>query len=429
MMFITVVSVSLTPAFAASSQEDVPIKGKSAIVIDKDSGKILYEKDAYTKREPASITKIMTCMLTLENLDMDKMVTITGKVETLGNVLNLKEGEEISVKDLLYGLMLHSSNDVAEVLAKEVAGSIDEFSVMMNDRAKECGAKDTNFSNPNGLNWAGQENHLTTAYDMAMITKEAMKNPTFCKLVTTVKYTIPATNKSDPRKIGSTNPCLWDTKTKLMVNGRETAAKYEGTEGVKTGLTSTAGACFVGAVDKNGSELISVVLNSGETDRFADTIGLWDYSFDTYYDTHKMASKGEELEKVRVKRGALRSVMTVAEKSASATVVKGTSTDGIYTKFVASNVSAPVKKGQVMGEIQVFDGDEMVSKANALAVQRVEEGGPLSYIGISDNMAVAIYIFVGLAILILIMLRLLRGKPKSKKTRGGRSRSTRSGRK
>ena len=158
--------------------EGIPeVKGTSAIMIDGGSGRILYEKNAEEPRDPASITKIITCLLTLENMDLNDEVTITHDPVTTGQNIALKKGETLKVKDLLYALMLHSSNDAAEVLAIAVGGDFDTFAEMMNERAKECGAKNTTFHNPNGLNPDGQEHNWTTAYDISMMAREAMKNP------------------------------------------------------------------------------------------------------------------------------------------------------------------------------------------------------------------------------------------------------------
>lgn len=225
------------PSFAAKSAEidwkDAPeMKGTSVIMIDAGSGDILYEKNSKEIREPASITKIMTGLLTIENMDLDEKVTVKKDSPDIGYNIGLKKGEVFTVEQLLYAMMMFSANDAAEELAIAVGGDIPSFSRMMNERARECGAENTNFTNPNGLNGVGQENHKTTAYDISLMAKEAMNNKTFRKLVTTKRYEIPATNKSDKRIIKSTNPCL---------------KKYKSATGIKTGTTSTAGFCFCGS--------------------------------------------------------------------------------------------------------------------------------------------------------------------------------------
>ena len=210
-MILAIACVQWTPAFAASA-DSPQLEAESAIVIDADSGKILYEKDIYTKRQPASTTKIVTCMVVLEHLELDDTLTAKHDAVQMGSIIDIKKGEEFVVEDLLYALMLPSANDAAVAFAEEIGGNETNFCKLMNEWVEDCGAKSTNFLNPSGLNWQGQEEHLTTAYDLALITKEAMKNKTFRKLISTESYTMPATNKSKKRELKNTNKLLWDTE-------------------------------------------------------------------------------------------------------------------------------------------------------------------------------------------------------------------------
>lgn len=425
--------VQAVPAEAAL--QPPKIKAQSAIVIDAETGEILYQKDPYTLREPASVTKIMTCLLALENLELDQVITVSGHVETLGTVMNLQVGEQITVENLLYGLMLCSANDAAEVLAREVSGTTKAFAREMTARARECGARDTKYQNPNGLNWEWErDQHVTTAYDMAMITKEAMENETFRELVSTAEYTIPATNKSGARKLQNTNHSLWDDKTKLKVTSRikttengktiikeesqTMTPKYEGMIGVKTGFTSTAGACLVGAVDRGGTELISVALFSGNKDRYSDTIAMLEYSLDKAYHTYTMAAEDLKIDKVRVKRGAKRNVIAVASKDVKATIPKETAKKNLSMEFVPEELEAPVQKGQKVGTIKIYNGTKVISQADAVAEETVEVGGILSVFGIPNWVAMALYIFIILVLLILFIIKVLqRGSSKRRERR------------
>lgn len=424
---ITIIAIACTqavPAFAASA-DNLNLDAQAAIVMDASTGKILYEKDAYSKREPASTTKIATCLLALEKLDLNQVITVKHDATKMGNIMDVKKGEELTAEQLLYALMVYSANDAAVVLAEEMGGTVENFAKMMDAKAKECGAKSSHFLNPNGLNWQGQEAHLTTAYDLAVMTREGLKDKTFRKLVSTTEYTIPATNKSKARKLESTNECLWYNKEVEVEKGTGTDKKetikftpyYPGTIGVKTGLTSTAGGCFVGAVDRNGTELISVVLHSGPQMRFYDTIKLWDYTLDKFYDTHQIVEKAEKVGKVRVKRGAHRNVPAVAQGPASVTVEKGEDIKNVHTEFEKRKLQAPVKKGDQVGIIKVYDGDRLMSQVDAVAGKTIEEGGPLSRIGIPDWLAVLIYIAAGIIILMIIILAALNRRPGSKRSR------------
>lgn len=408
LIVITLTVIACTqwmPAFAASEGKP-DLQAQAALVMDAETGDILYGKNIHQKREPASTTKIVTCMLALEYLDPAQEVTVSHHVDLTGSNIGIKKGETFTVEQLLYGLMLASGNDAAIVLAEEVGGSVEEFCKMMDEKAADCGARNTHFMNPNGLNWRGQEAHLTTAYDLAVITREAMKDSRFRKLVGTAKYTIPATSKSKARKLESTNKCLWyDKPLKIESNGKMVTfvPKYEGALGVKTGLTSTAGACLVGAVEKNGTELISVVLHSGNDGRFLDTNRLWDYVFDNFYNTTPVVAKGENFGRVRVKMGANRTVTAEAEDEASVTIRDDGQVPETETKFEKRELEAPVKRGDKVGVIKVYQEGELVSQVDAVAEQSVERGGPLSYFGIPDWLAIAIYIAAGLLFLIFLL--------------------------
>lgn len=425
---IAIASTLWVPAFAVSNDnlntnaatDTVNVQAESAIVMDAETGKILYEKDAYSKREPASTTKIITFLVAIEHLKMDQRIEVKADGNPTGTNIALKAGEVFTTEQLLYGLMLSSANDAAVVLAIEVAGSEEEFCKMMNEKAAECGAKNSNFMNPSGLNWPGDEGHLTTAYDLAVITREALKNETFRKIVSTPRYEIPATDKSDKRILINSNKFLWDDDVKAVA--REQVAKegkneelwmpehYDGVIGVKTGTTSTAGACLVGAVNRYGTELITVVLHSGTDERFKDAFKLWDYTLEKFYDTHVMVAADEPVEKVRVKRGEVRKVEAILEEDAVITVPAGEELKDVTTEVGVEKLSAPVKKGQAIGSVKVYDGNELVCERKLVAAADVGEGGVLSVFGIPDWMAP--FIYVSIVLLILIVMILIRIKKK-----------------
>lgn len=419
-MIIAIASTQWVPAFAASTDSSkeaaqaVQIEAQSAIVMDANSGKILYEKDAYSEREPASVTKIVTCMLALEYLQLDQEVKAKRSGTKMGSIINVKKGEVFTAEQLIYALMLPSANDAAVTLAEEIGGDVDSFCKMMDEYAKKCGAKSTHFRNPNGLNWAGQEDHLTTAYDLAMVTKEALKNETFRKVVSTLTYTIPATNKSKARKLVNTNKFLWpdsyyeklEAKEKKKKNPEKVyrAPEYDGVIGVKTGLTSTAGGCFVGTVDRNGTELIAVVLHSDQNQRFGDTAKLWDYTLENCYATTILHPQDSVVAKVRVKRGAVRNVEAATLEEAAVTVSNGESTDEVRVEISKENITAPVKKGDKVGVLKVYNGEKLMDQTELYAVSDVEEGGFLSIFGVPDDLAILVYGVVIVLILIGVVL-------------------------
>ena len=391
--------------------EPPAIDSTSAIIMDAGSGKILYEKNAYEKRDPASITKILNCMVVLDTLDMSSEVTVDIEPESEGSIMNLKKGETLKVKDLVYGMMLWSANDAAEVLAYAAGGDIDTFCDMMNERAKACGAKDTAYTNPNGLNDEAV-NNVTTAYDLALIARSAMNNPDFAKIVGTSKYTIKATNKSGERKHRNSDRCLWDTKSKVEIDGVETPMKYDGCIGVKTGYSSTAGDCFVGCVKRGNTKLITVVLNaSHEAQKFQDTINLWNYAF-ANYKTYTVAQMGDVLYEQKVKRGDLAKVDLGLDSDLKITVDRNSKpSETVTTKVIIDKqnldgrkIKAPIKKGTALGQIIVYNNGKKVASRDLVTMENVKKGGPLSYIGIADENVFEFFLILAGAIAALIVI-------------------------
>lgn len=399
--------VGAVPSFAAENMkaaEAPSVTGTSAILIDSGSGEILYQKNIDDKRDPASITKILNCLIVLETMEMSQKVTVPYDIEQVGHNIDLKKGEVLTVEQLLYAMMVYSANDAAEVLAVAAGGSVENFCDMMNKRAEMCGAEDTNFTNANGLNTWGQENHRTTAYDLALIAKEAMKNKTFRKLVSTVTYTIPKTNKSGERVLRSTNPCLYVKKKTIEIDGIERPYKYRGMTGIKTGSTGTAGECFCGSAKRGNTEFIAVVLNAeDEYERFADVIKLLDYGFDNYR-TYTAASSREVLDAVKVKRGDKAEVDLSIDEDMDITLEKGYDKSDIIVKTALNKakITAPVKKGTVLGAIEVCDKKgNVLAKAELRSIENVNKGGPLSYIGIADE-RIPLFV-IGLAAALIVL--------------------------
>lgn len=247
------------------------IVAQSAILIDADTGAILYEKDAHAKGYPASTTKILTGLLTIENCGLDETVTFSSaaanSVTYEDASLGTKTGEQYSVEQALYGLLLYSANEIAYGLAEHVSGSLAAFTELMNKRAKELGAINTHFANASGLH---DVNHYTTAYDMAMIAKGCYNNSTFVNIdSTSTTYTIPPTNKTDTAR---------NFKHRhLMLKGRQ--YYYEYCKGGKTGFTDQAGYTLVTFAEKDDMRLICVCFKSGDKERFTDTRSLFDWGF------------------------------------------------------------------------------------------------------------------------------------------------------
>ncbi len=356
---------------------DVPeIQATSGILIDAKTGDVLYYKDEHLRLEPASCTKMITCLLALENLPLDEVITIDAETpKTEGNSIHLAEGEEITVENLLYGLMLESANDAAVALAIRIAGNTDDFAVMMNESARELGAVDTTFVNPNGLH---QEGHMSTAYDLAMVAKGCMRNTTFRQLVSTERYTIPATNMSEARDILTTNRLLYDEETVVPSDGKQIPAKYDGAIGIKTGYTSRAQGCLAAGAERGGTELIAVVLHSTDLGRFGDCRALLDYGFENYR-TLSAGHAGEDMGAYKVRGGAEKTVPAILADDAYVTLAAGLPDDTVTTAAsIDAPFKAPVTAGQVLGQLEVYRGETLLEEIDILAASEVTEGGILS---------------------------------------------------
>lgn len=401
-VLITLLLIGLTPLVSFAAAQPPEIIAETAVVIDAKTGQVLYNKNMHDQRFPASTTKLITALLAIENLDLSKTVTIDAETPfTEGSRVYLLEGERVTVDQLLYAMMLESANDAAVALGKEIAGSIPAFAERMNRKAIELGAKNTNFVNPNGLH---DDNHVSTAYDLAMIAKEAMKNEKIRELVTTYRYIIPATNMQETRYLYNTNRLIYDEKTKVDVNGVLRVAKYEGATGIKTGYTSKAGGCLIAGAIRGDTELISVVLKSTDAGRFADSIALLDYAFDNYKSVKAMNAE-TVIGEINVKRGSINRVDVVAADSVYATLPAEASPSIVNTKVVLDkNVRAPVEAGQKVGVVEIYEGEKLVGTIDAVAAEEIPEGGLLSIIGISDNTAKVIERVISSILLFIVFL-------------------------
>lgn len=387
-------------------EEALPIKiyGEAALVADLTTGEVLFTKNAYQKMYPASTTKMMTCILALENLDLSSTITVTDKASGLGgNTLNIKTGEKFNAKDLIYGTMVESANDGATAIAIAVAGTVEDFARMMNKKAEEIGCTNTHFVNPHGLH---DDDHYTTAYDLFLIARYCMQNETFRDIVSTEKYTIPATNMTSTDRVReNTNWLLNNTTNSLYVNGVKRLPKYEGCIGIKTGMTNKAGNCLVAAATKNHTTVIGITLKApGPYERFADGIALLDLGFETIRTENPLKS-GTELGTIKVKRGSVKTVSAVLDSDVFATLKKNEGADIITSDVeLVGELQAPVSQGAIVGKVSVFKAGELLGEYNAVAANDVPKGGPLSVFGIDDATAAKIGKVVKIILIILLVL-------------------------
>lgn len=315
------------------------VSAKSAILMDGDQGQVLWEKNADQKSLIASTTKIMTALVVLEHAALDETVTVdAGAVGIEGSSMYLKAGEELTVEDLLYGLMLSSGNDAAVALSIHVAGSPEEFAKLMNEKARELGLQNTHFANPNGLD---SEENYATARSLGQLAAAAMKNDSFRTIVSTKSYNCPEHYMTNHNKL------LW---------------QYEGAVGVKTGFTKQAGRILVGSAERDGRRLVSVTINAPAD--WSDHKKLFDYGF-TCYSPQTLVTQGQQVGHLEVISGIEASVPLVATEDVSFSMLSG-ETPELRVEAPAF-VYAPVTQGTEVGTMQVLVGDRVVSTQKLLA--------------------------------------------------------------
>lgn len=337
--------------FAAAQEISPDITAKSAILIEAQTGKILYEKNPYEKRSPASTTKIMTLIVALEKGNVDDIVTASEYAsQTEGSTMWLSPGEKMKMLDLLYGIMLVSGNDATVAVAEHIAGSVPNFAVLMNQKAAALGAKNTHFANPNGL---PDNDHYSTAYDLALITANGYKNPLFASIVSTLHKKMPWPGKEQDRDLYNENKLLW---------------QYEGGNGVKTGYTDVAGRCLVSGAQRNGIQLIAVVLESDYM--WTDSIKLLDYGF-AQVSAHTIIEQATIFKTAPVKNGKTDKVALVSAADVVVPVFADEH-DQFSTVVAADKIKAPVYKGQKLGKIKLLYKGKEVASTDLLAASDVE---------------------------------------------------------
>ena len=355
------VEVSAEPQAAISPEEQemvgrtdsiLPeVTARSAVVMEAATRKILYARDMKARRFPASTTKAMTLIVALEKGNLSDIVTVSRNAAgTDGSTLWLEEGDKIPLEDLLYGIMMMSGNDATIAIAEHIAGSVDAFTKMMTEKAREIGAADTYFVNPHGL---PDERHYTTAYDMALIAAYGYQNPKFVEIVGTKEKTL-LWIKDPAHFWRSENQMLW---------------LYEGANGVKTGYTDAAGRCLVSGAKRNGIQLVSVVLDS--LYMWSDSIAMLDYGFQ-HVKSMKLASGNEIAAKLPVLSGRKKQidVQTVSD------IVVPVGDDGAaaFEKVyeLPASLHAPVEKGDVVGKLRILYEGREIGSTDIIATESVE---------------------------------------------------------
>ncbi|MGI6577914.1 MAG: D-alanyl-D-alanine carboxypeptidase family protein [Eubacteriales bacterium] len=365
----------------AKAIDVIEVNSARALLVEPASGEVLYEKNADEHANPASLTKIMTALLILEYGKFDEVVTVSASaldgLHPAGSSSNLKVGEEISLENLLYCILIASGNDACNAAAEHIAGSIPAFVALMNNRAKELNCKDTHFANAHGLT---QDDHYTTARDLYKIVLEALKHPRFLEICNTASITIPATNKSEERYFYTTNHLISPLKLPDYL--------YPYAKGIKTGYTSAAGNCLISCAEKDDLFLVSIVMGAEkeeETGRimsFVDTKNLFEWAFSNFsYQT--VISSREPITEVKV-RLAQDSDYVVLNTSNSVEALLPNDFDpaDVVREIVVydeNQITAPITKGQKLGEISLTYKGRSYGTLNLVALNSVQRDQVLYY--------------------------------------------------
>ena len=371
-----------TYVLANNTNSGPDINAESALLIDNKTNKVLYSKDMNRKMFPASTTKILTAILVLENHSLDEKVTASyNAVMTIPSgysTASIQIDEVITVEQLLELLLVHSANDAANVLAEYTGGSIDSFVAMMNTKINELGLSDTHFTNPYGLQ---DNNHYTTAHDLAIIMQYCLKNDDFRKIAGQASCAIPSTNKSEPRKYSSTN--------ELLIAGNSNY--YPNLIAGKTGYTSEAGECLVSAAYNDNLELVGVILNSNN--RFKDTRSLYNYGY-TNFSIKNIVNEKDIITNVEVKNATKDTKNLNLLVSEDIPVLANNSDDlsKIEPQITLNNdIKAPIEDGQVLGKVS-YSVNGITYSTDLIAANNVEKSN------------FVLYCLYGLGILILILI-------------------------
>ena len=376
LIFILILFIFSTFSQFSYAAEKISISSGAGLLSDR----ILFEKNADKIMYPASTTKILTAIVVLENADLSEMATISkNALETIPNgyvTCNLQVGEELSVKDLMYALMVKSANDAAVVLAEHVGGSVENFSNMMNQKAKEIGCKNTHFVNPNGIH---DDDHYTTAYDLYLMADYALSfeyTNEFRDFVSKTSYTLPATNKypAEDRTFSTTNDLI-----KINNNARIDNYYYKNALGIKTGHTSQAGYCLVSSSHRDDLEFISVILDGGFdsrglSERYTETIKLFNFGYDNFTLT-KLREANNIIDTITVEKATKETEQLNLLIKDEITVINDKETDMsmIHPEItLKENIIAPIAKGEVLGTIK-YVVDEIEYSSELIAEHDVEK--------------------------------------------------------
>ncbi len=339
---------------------DLAKNATSAIMLEASTGEIIFQKNVNEKRPPASMTKMMSMLLIMENIEkgnltFEEEVTASAYASSMGgSQIFLKAGEKMKVEDLLKGIAIGSGNDATVAMAERIAGTEEAFVKLMNDRAKELGLNNTNFKNSTGLD---VENHYSTAYDMSVIARELVKHKKILEFTGTYE---------DYLRKDSVSP-FW------LVNTNRLVRFYQGVDGLKTGYTKEAGYCLTSTAEKDNMRLITVVMNEPSTQiRNGETSSMLDYGFNMY-SVNKILDTDTSLQKSKVELGSVLEVEIVPTEEVKILNNKNSDERNVTYELELNTIKAPVKKGDIVGKIKVYEDNKVINEINATVKYDVDK--------------------------------------------------------
>lgn len=343
-----------------ADSKNLILNAKNAILYDNTYNKVLYEKNAYERVPNASTTKVLTAIVAYENGNLKDIVTVSKNAAIIGGSgINLRTDDKISLEDLIKGLLVHSGNDAAVAIAEHIAGSVENFCGMMNQKSKEIGLSNSNFVTPHGLD---KENHYSTAYDLVKMSEYLLNIEFLANIVKSNSATLKVNEQS--RIIGTTNEML---------------SFYEGADGVKTGFTGDAGRCLITSVTRDGRQLISVVLGCGnKKQRTTDSVNLLDFGFDNY----EIVDICENMRKefiLKIEKGKVKEYKILLEGQILMPIEKGKKDKIEYKYELESDLKAPIQASESIGKVHIQLENELLKTINVNIPQNIEKKGMWDY--------------------------------------------------
>lgn len=410
----------------SSLGSDYTVNAKAAVLLELNSNTVIFSYNADERLYPASLTKIMTCMLALDYGKLDDVVTVSESamqgLHEDGSSAGLVPGEQLTLRNLLYCIMLSSANEACNVVAEYVSGDVASFVDLMNQKAAAIGCKGTHFANPHGLH---DDSHYTTANDLCTITRKALENPTFYDIATTTTYTVPATNMSDERYLVTTN----------FLTSRDTVSDYyyPDAKGIKTGFTTPAGRCLISTADDGNLKLLSVLLGA-ETELLADgnvwyhsfseTKNLFEYGFDNFAYAEVLTNL-ENLDQVPVHNAEGRDTVVIKPStSVEALLPKNYDKELITSEYTLNSgeryLDAPLEAGEVVGTVNVyydgnFVGQAAIETLTAVKKSAIKEGAANAKSFFEDYWWIVV--LLGILILLLVLVLIVRAAMMNAKRR------------